>query len=71
MIDQGGAACLEPEGTRLPEIEMEIVDEDPPAWLAQAAERALADHEAGRYVVCDPETFDRLLAAAPYLAEAG
>jgi hypothetical protein len=43
---------------------VEIVDEDPPAGYREAAEVGLADHAAGRYVVCAPETFDRLLADA-------
>ncbi|WP_261568250.1 hypothetical protein [Frankia gtarii] len=51
----------------LPEIE--IVDEDPPEGWWDAAQVGIRDMEAGRFVVCDPETFDRLLSAAP-IAEA-
>ncbi len=57
-----------PDDVPLPEVE--IVDEEPPAWLVEAAERGLADYEAGRYVTCDPETFDRLLTDAAAHPEA-
>lgn len=53
----------------LPKIE--IVDEDPPEGWREAVEVAMEDLRAGRYVVCDLETFDRLLTGAPSLAEAG
>ncbi len=53
----------------LPEIE--ISDEDLPEDVLASVDAALADYEAGRYVACDPETFDRLLTGAPYLADAG
>jgi hypothetical protein len=44
----------------LPKIE--IVDEEPPAYLREAAEKGLADYAAGRYVVCESdEAFEHLL----------
>lgn len=51
---------------------VEIVDEEPPEAWAQAAEVGLVDYRAGRSVVCDEETFTRLLTGMPYdQAEAG
>ncbi|SNQ50179.1 hypothetical protein FRACA_4110005 [Frankia canadensis] len=51
---------------------VEIVDEDPPEGWVRAAEAGLADYRAGRSVVCDEETFTRLLSGMPYdQAEAG
>lgn len=41
---------------------VEVVDEEPPAYLRQAAEEALVDVAAGRTVICtSDEAFDALL----------
>ncbi len=59
----------DPNDTPLPVIE--VSDEDLPEDWLRDLDAAVADYEAGRFVVCDPETFDRLLTGAPYQAEAG
>ncbi|WP_261574299.1 hypothetical protein [Frankia gtarii] len=58
---------MEDDDSNAPLPEIEISDED----VLASVDAALADYEAGRYVVCDPETFERLLTGAPYLADAG
>ncbi len=45
---------------------VEIVAGDPPEGWVRAFEVGLADYRAGRTVVCDEETFERLLADAPF-----
>jgi hypothetical protein len=42
--------------------DVEVVDEEPPAYLREVAEEALADVAAGRTVICtSDEAFDALL----------
>ncbi len=54
---------MQPLGYPSPPLpKIEIVDEEPPAYLREAAEKGLADYAAGRYVVCESdEAFEHLL----------
>ncbi|CAO5258256.1 hypothetical protein [Frankia sp. AgKG'84/4] len=45
---------------------VEVISGDPPKAWAEAFEVGLKDLRAGRTVVCDEETFARLLAGMPY-----
>ncbi|MCL9760946.1 hypothetical protein [Frankia sp. AiPa1] len=58
------------EPSDAPQSEIEASDEGLPAEWLRDLDAAVADYEAGRFVACDPETFDRLLTGAPYQAEA-
>jgi hypothetical protein len=64
MVAQPAARATHPAGSqpyRLPPIE--IVDEEPPAYLREAAEEALADVAAGPVICMSDEAFDALLDA--------
>ena len=64
----------EPHDLSLPDIlivdedlpGVEVVEGDPPEGWVRAFEVGLADYRARRAVVCDEETFDRLLTGMPY-----